>query len=98
MPVLLQGLQQAMDYEGLESTDPSELARITVPVLLLRGQQTLHGTFFAASEQHVAEHVADPHVRDTLPDVGHWALSIAPELIAEELTSFFESVRRPKPA
>jgi pimeloyl-ACP methyl ester carboxylesterase len=98
VPVLLQGLQQAMGYEGLEPTDPSELARVTVPVLLLRGQQTLHVTFFADSEQHVAEHVADPHVREPLPGVGHWGPSIAPELIAEELISFFETIRRPEPA
>ena len=98
VPVLLQGLQQAMDYEGREPTDPSELAGITVPVLLLRGQQTLQGTFFANCEQYVAEHVAAPHVREPLPGAGHWGPSITPELIAEELMSFFGSVQRPEPA
>ncbi|HUH08121.1 MAG TPA: alpha/beta hydrolase [Egibacteraceae bacterium] len=97
VPVLLQDLQASMAYEGPQPTDPSELAKIAAPVLLLRGQQTLHGTFFADSEQHVAQHVADPHVREPLLRVGHWAPSIAPEPIAKELISFFESVRRPEP-
>jgi pimeloyl-ACP methyl ester carboxylesterase len=93
VPVLLHDLQELMAYEGPQPTDPSELAKITAPVLLLRGQQTLHSTFFADSEQHVAQHVADSHVREPLPGLGHFAPGLAPEPIAKELMSFFESVR-----
>lgn len=69
--------QQSGSYEGPQPTDPEMLAEITVPVLLLRGQQTLLGTFFADSEQHIAEHVADPmsaaryRVSATLPRCSH---------------------------
>ena len=95
VPVLLRDLEQAMAYDGPQPYDPAALARIAAPVLLLRGQQTLHGTFFADSEQHLAQHVPDPHVREPLRGVGHWGPSTAPKLIAEELISFFTSVRRP---
>lgn len=60
------------------------------------GQATRLG-LFADSAQHIAEHVADPHVRE-LPGLGHFAPVLAPELIAKELISFFESVRPPEPA
>jgi pimeloyl-ACP methyl ester carboxylesterase len=70
------------------------LAKITVPVLLLRGQESLLGTFFADSVQHVAKHVADAHVREPLPGLGHFAPILAPEPVAKELISFFESVRQ----
>jgi pimeloyl-ACP methyl ester carboxylesterase len=94
IPALLQFLQPEMAYDGPRSTDPEMLRRITAPVLLLRGQQTLLGGSFAASEQHIAQHVADPHVRE-LPGLGHFAPVLAPERIAEELISFFESVPQP---
>ena len=93
-PSLLQALEALQAYEGLRSTDPESMARISVPVLLLRGQQTRRATFYADTERYVAEHVADPHVRE-LPGLGHFAPYLAPEPIAEELASFFESVRQP---
>ncbi|WP_240731922.1 hypothetical protein [Egibacter rhizosphaerae] len=92
--MLLQDLQELMAYEGPQPADPSALAKVTAPVLLLRGQKTLHGTFFADSEQHVAQHVADPHVREPLPGLGHSAPVLAPGPVAKELVSFFESVRQ----
>lgn len=94
IPAMLQFLQQEMAYEGPRPTDPEALRRVATPVLLLRGQQTLLGTLFADSEQHIAQHVADPHVRE-LPGVGHFAPVLAPEPIAKELTSFFASIRQP---
>jgi pimeloyl-ACP methyl ester carboxylesterase len=81
-----------MAYPGPRSTDPEALRQVTAPVLLLRGQETLLGTWIAVSEQHVAQHVADPHVRE-LPGVGHFAPLLAPESVAEELISFFEKAR-----
>jgi pimeloyl-ACP methyl ester carboxylesterase len=94
IPALLHFFQQDIAYEGPRSTDPEVLRQVAAPVLLLRGQQTLLGTLFADSEQHIAQHVADPHVRD-LPGLGHFAPVLAPEPIAKELISFFESVRQP---
>jgi pimeloyl-ACP methyl ester carboxylesterase len=92
VPVMLQVFQQEDSYEGPRATDPEMLGKITVPILLLRGHQTVLGTFFADSAQHIAKHVADPHVRE-LPDVGHFAPVVAPEPLAKEIIAFFESVR-----
>jgi pimeloyl-ACP methyl ester carboxylesterase len=94
VPVCLQEAQQGMTYEGPRSTDPDLLGQITAPVLLLQGQQTALATFYVDAAQHIAQHVADPHVRE-LPGLGHIAPILAPERIAEELISFFETVRQP---
>jgi pimeloyl-ACP methyl ester carboxylesterase len=92
VPAMLQFMQRLMAYQGPRSTDPEALRQVTAPVLLLRGQETLLGTWIAVSEQHVAQHVADPHVRE-LPGVGHFAPLLAPESVAQELISFFEKAR-----
>jgi len=95
VPATLRSIQQSAAYEGSQPTDPEVLAKVTMPVLLLRGQQTLRDAFYADSEQHVAQHVAVPHVREPLPGLGHWAPILAPEPIAKELISFFESAGQP---
>ena len=94
IPALLQFLQGLASYEGPWSTDPEVLRQVTAPVLLLRGEQTLLGSLFADSTQHIAQSVANPHVRQ-LPGLGHFAPVLAPEPIAKQLVSFFDSVRRP---
>jgi pimeloyl-ACP methyl ester carboxylesterase len=93
-PLLLREIQQEASYDGPQPTDPEVLTQIDAPVLVLLGQQTRLETWFTDSAQHVAQHVADPHVRE-LPDVGHFAPLVAPEPVAKELISFFESVRQP---
>ena len=94
VPAMLRFVQQDASYQGPRSTDPELLRQVAAPVLLLRGQQTELGTFFSDAAQHIAQHVPDPHVRE-LQRVGHFALVIAPEPIAKELVSFFDSVRQP---
>jgi pimeloyl-ACP methyl ester carboxylesterase len=94
VPAMLRFVQQDASYEGPRSTDPEVLGMVAAPVLLLRGRQTLLGTFFADAARHIAQHVSDPHFRE-LPGAGHLAPLIAPETIATELVSFFESVRQP---
>ena len=94
IPTLVRGIEQALPYDGPQATDPDVLAQVTVPVLLLRGQQTRRATFYADTQRHVAEHVADPHVRE-LPGVGHFAPAVAPEPVADALVSFFGSVPQP---
>jgi pimeloyl-ACP methyl ester carboxylesterase len=94
VPAMLRFVQQDAAYEGVRSTDPEELARIAVPVLLLRGEQTRLGTWFADAAQFIAQHVAEPQVC-TVPGVGHFAPLLEPESIADELVTFFESVRQP---
>lgn len=92
-PLLVQEVQQEASYHGPQPTDPEVLAQIDAPVLVLLGQQTRLDTWFTDSAQHVAQHVADSHVRE-LPDVGHFAPLVAPEPVAKELISFFASVRQ----
>jgi pimeloyl-ACP methyl ester carboxylesterase len=76
---------------GPLSTDPEMLAQVAAPVLVLRGQETPPwlGTVLESSEQHVAE----LHVSEPMPGLGHYAPLLAPERIARKLISFFESVR-----
>ncbi len=93
-PPLLRTMQALQGYEGQRATDPEVMARIRVPVLLLRGQKTRRATFYADAERYVAEHVADPHLLE-LPGLGHFAPSLAPEPVAEALVSFFGTDRQP---
>lgn len=94
MPPELRKIQASRTYEGPRAIDPEAMARIAVPVLLLRGLRTRRAAFYANAERYVAEHVADPHTRE-LPGVGHFAPTVAPEPVADELISFFASVRQP---
>jgi pimeloyl-ACP methyl ester carboxylesterase len=94
IPALLQFFQHDATYAGPRSTDPELLRQVAAPVLLLGGQQTKLRTFFADAAQHIAQHVPDPHVRE-LHSSGHFGPLLTPESIAEELISFFESVRQP---
>jgi pimeloyl-ACP methyl ester carboxylesterase len=94
VPAMLRFVQQDAAYEGPRSTDPEVLGTVAAPVLLLRGQQTLLGTWFAEAARRIAQHVADAHVRE-LPGIGHFAPVLAPVPLAEELIRFFESVRQP---
>lgn len=94
VPALLRLLQQLMAYEGPTPYDPEALAQINVPVLLLRGQETLLGAGFGEAARHIARYVADPQVHE-LQGVGHFAPVLAPEHIAEELVSFFEKALQP---
>lgn len=73
------------------------LTQIAAPLLVLRANETLPwlGRILGESEQHVAQHVANLHVREPLSGLGHYAPLLAPEPIAKELISFFESVRQP---
>jgi pimeloyl-ACP methyl ester carboxylesterase len=91
VPAMLRFVQADASHEGPRSTDPEALRMVTAPVLLLRGQQTALGTWFADAIRHIAQHVSDPHVRE-LPDAGHFAPLLAPELVAKELIRFFEPV------
>lgn len=94
VPAMLRFVQQDGVYEGPRSTDPEALARIPVPVLVLMGQQTRLRPFFSAAAEFIAEHVADSQVWE-LPGTGHFAPVLAPESVADELITFFESALHP---
>ncbi|SDH84427.1 Pimeloyl-ACP methyl ester carboxylesterase [Actinokineospora alba] len=94
IPAMLRFIQHDAEYQGPRSTDPEQLALITAPVVLLRGRRTRLDTFFTASVQFIAQHVADSQVWE-LPGLGHFAPVLAPRSVAEELITFFESARQP---
>ena len=91
IPAMLRYFQQNMSHEGPRVYDADQLARISAPLLALLGTETSHRAFVSKSAQHLARHAAG-HVRE-LAGVGHFAPLVAPELLAKELASFFESVR-----
>lgn len=94
VPAMLRFVQGDGPYAGRRSTDPEALAQVAAPVLLLQGQRTRLATWFTDAAQHIARHVADPQICE-LPGLGHFAPVLAPASIADELITFFESVRTP---
>ncbi|QBI20103.1 alpha/beta hydrolase [Egibacter rhizosphaerae] len=84
----LEEIRQTARSEGFSATDPSRLARISVPVLLTYGAATPM-PWFRDGVQHVAAHVADPRLRE-LPGCGHLATAAHPDQLAGELAAFFE--------
>jgi pimeloyl-ACP methyl ester carboxylesterase len=94
VPAMLRFVRDDTSYEGARSTDPEALAQIAVPVLLLQGQRTRLGTWFTDAAQYIARHVVNSQVCE-LPGLGHLAPVLAPAPIADELVTFFESVRQP---
>lgn len=94
VPAMLRFVQGDAPYQGPRSTDPEALAQVAVPVLLLQGQRTRLATWFTDAAEHIARHVATSQVCE-LPGLGHFAPVLAPASIADELITFFESVRAP---
>jgi pimeloyl-ACP methyl ester carboxylesterase len=94
VPELLVFVHQLMTAEGPGADTPERLGQVTVPVLLLTGGKTLLGAAFDEAARHFAGHVADAHVR-AVPGVGHFAPVIAPKVVAQELTTFFEAALQP---
>jgi pimeloyl-ACP methyl ester carboxylesterase len=94
VPAMLRFVQQDGSYDGPRSTAPEALGRITVPVLVLTGQRTRLRRFFSSSAEFIARHVSDSQIWE-LPGAGHLAPVLAPESVADELLTFFESARQP---
>jgi len=90
IPADLMMIQQSNEYQGPSDTDPSALAKITAPVLLLQGGRTSDKSrsWFHAGVQHVAEHVPQATVNE-FADLGHLAPMVDPEPVAEEIARFF---------
>lgn len=89
VPVHLQELEQATQSDDPGPTNPSVLTRITVPVLLLHGSRTAMDDWFTDSVRYVADHVADPQVRE-IAGAGHLGPYCEPDAVADELVQFFE--------
>ena len=80
---------QNLDPTGPSPTDPAALATITVPVLVLEGEQTAL-SWMRRSTRYLVDHVPDCAVR-TVPGAGHAAPGLAPEVLARELAHFIET-------
>lgn len=71
-------------------TDPSVLAEVKAPVLLLRGTATKQGEWFRRGLRFAAEHLPDAQVRE-IPAIGHLTHQVRPEPLGRELREFFAS-------
>jgi pimeloyl-ACP methyl ester carboxylesterase len=92
VPVLLNDIQQAMQFGGPDPADPEVLARISAPLLVLHGPATR--PFFTAAARHVANHVPNARIHE-ISGAGHAAPLTHPEALAETLTTFFSRAQRP---
>lgn len=94
IPVHLQEMQAlaARDPDEPSTTDPARLATITVPVLVLYGTRSEPSSVFIGGARHIAEHVAEPHLRP-MEGVGHIAPYLEPRAVAEELSLFFAGAK-----
>jgi pimeloyl-ACP methyl ester carboxylesterase len=88
MPVAVVEIPRAL--EGPSPTDPSSLAQISAPTLLLHGGRTQH-RWFLEGIAFVAEHVPHADVRE-LPEAGHIGPIARPEAVADELLAFLTPV------
>lgn len=91
VPVHLTEVEQSAHSEAPGWTDPSVLARIRVPVLLLLGSRTALDDWMPDSVRYLVDHLAEPHVRE-LASAGHLGPYCEPEGVAEELVRFFEEL------
>ncbi len=83
----------AIEWQGPSPTDPSALASVTAPVLLLRGTHTAL-RWFSDGVDAAAEHLPDATVRD-IPDAGHLGHLLYPEREAAEIIAFVEAAHQP---
>ena len=94
VPVQLREFEQLFESDVSGPTDPSELATIDVPVLLLHGTRSVPDPWFVDSVRHVAAHVDDARVRE-IEGAGHLGPALEPEAVADELGRFFAATPEP---
>lgn len=92
--VFLQEIQQLKEDDGPSPTEPSELAEIAMPVLLLHGSRSIPDPWFVDGVHHVAEHVGDSTVRK-IDDTGHMGPIHKPKTVADEVIQFFAATPEP---
>lgn len=91
VPGFLGEMQQTFQSEAPSATEPSELARITVPLLLMHGTRSIPLDWWLDGVRHVAEHVSDPHLCE-IDGAGHFAPMAKPTAVADELANFFAGI------
>lgn len=92
VPVQLEEFRQLDDSDGPSPTGPSELARISAPVLIMHGSRTALRDWIMDGARHVAEHVPNSEVRE-MSGAGHFGIALAPDPIADEVVGFLAAVR-----
>lgn len=92
IPMFFGEMEQAHDEESPDPSEPSELAGIRVPVLLLQGERShrMNVEFV----RYLAWHLPDSRV-GKVQGAGHYGPHTHPEAVARELARFFEGVRQP---
>lgn len=94
IPVDIAEIEQAMTYEGPGPTDPSVLAKVTAPALLLCGRASKQQGWFDEGARFAAEHLPDGGIRE-VANAGHLTHLVRPEPMAHELRRFFAAVPAP---
>jgi pimeloyl-ACP methyl ester carboxylesterase len=89
LPLFLQESTQAGESGQPGATSPSELGKITAPVLLLHGDRS--SQWFGDSVQHVANHLPDATVRQ-IQGAAHFGPYTHPQAVADEMSRFFADV------
>ena len=90
VPADLATIQQSMEYQGPSATDPSTLAKVKAPILLLQGDNTSENVRSPnhAGMRYIAKHVPQANLHE-FTDLGHLAPMVAPEPVAGEIARFF---------
>ena len=89
----LMAIQQSNEYHGPSATDPSMLAKISAPVLLLQGGRSNARSWFHAGVRYVAEHVPQATIHE-FADLGILAPMVTPEPVAEKIAEFFDTLNQ----
>lgn len=89
IPELLVFFQNVMADKDLGPLAPAALAQVTAPTLFLVSTETQLDKAFPTAAQHIAGQIGSAKVRE-VQGVGHFAPVVAPEVVAQELTRFFE--------
>lgn len=86
VPKTLAFFEQAPETEAPNPNDPSELSRVTIPVLLLYGSEST--TAHTESVYWLDEQLPDSQALE-LPGLGHMAPELGSKAVAEAITGFF---------
>jgi pimeloyl-ACP methyl ester carboxylesterase len=92
IPMFFRELAQADQAAAPDPTDPSELATIRVPTLLLHGARShpMNIDFV----RHVDRHLPESRMRG-IDGAGHYGPHTHPESVSREIVAFFERSRQP---
>ncbi len=94
VPVFLQEVRELGEGDGTNPTDPSTLAEISAPLLLLHGTRSIPDPWFSDGVNYIEEHAATTQVRE-IDGTGHMGPVHEPEAVADEIVRFFTTTMEP---